>query len=166
MAGTIARRPAGLLDLLLTQQQGKNPAELGDLVLPVIDLSMFYGQERLEVNEATRTASAVGNSDEITVPQGESWGILNVSARATFNTIGQKIKISLFASVGGSDFVMLAENSATAVGATDIVNVFANLPFTVFPAGAQFGMLVGELDLNAGANISVVTTTLSVRMES
>jgi hypothetical protein len=150
--------------LLLSQQQGKNPSLLGDVVFPMLDLGPFYDQERLEVKSETRTASAVGNSDEITVPQAEAWRLLNVSARATHNTIGATIRLGLFTSVGGSDFVMIGEGGGTAVGATDIFTVSANLQGAIFPPGSQFGMLVEQLDLNAGANISVVTTALVVRM--
>lgn len=166
MAGPIARRPAGLLDLLLTQQRGQNPNLLGETLVPTIDLGPFYDQERLEVNETTRTASAVGNSDAITVPAGESWRVLNVSCRGTFNAVNQVIKLGLFASVGGSDFVMLAENRAATVGATDSMAVAANLHGAMFPPGSQFGVLVMELDLALGTAFSIVTTTLNVRMQT
>lgn len=164
--GTIARRPAGLLDLLLAQQSGKNPSELSDTVIPVLDLGMYYDQERIQVAEETRTASAVGNSDEITVPQGESWKVLNVSCRMTHNTIGAIIRVGLFITATGSDFVMLTEGKGgTAVGAGDIFSVASNLNGLVLPPGSQLGALVEQLDLNGGSAISIVTTALVVRME-
>jgi len=166
MPGPISRRPAGLLDLLLAQQQGKNPSSLSDAVAPVIDLSLFYEQERVDLESKVLSASAVGQAATITVPQGESWKIVGLTVRGTFNIIGSKIRLGLFFGIGTSAFAVVKELTSTAVAATDKFGDGIMPPGLILRPGSQLGCIVHEINLNAGANISTTAEVLYVRMES
>lgn len=97
MPSPISRRPSGLLDLLLTQQQGKNPAEILDSVQPVMDLFPFYASARLTSARATYTATGTGilAADSLAVPDGETWAVLNVSQHWEFALSSDDIKSNI-----------------------------------------------------------------------
>lgn len=169
MSGPIARRPAGLLDLLLTQQQGKNPNELGDMLLPVIDLSPFYMQERLTTATTSLTNAVVGSSATITIPAGESWMMHFLSVRGSFNAVNQRLKVGFrAASIDGGTIIDIGQTEQLdAIGATDGYSGQVQFaPGSIYPAGTRFLASTQVVDLALGANISGSLNALFVRMET
>ena len=171
MAGPIARRPAGLLDLLLTQQQGKNPSELGDMLSPIIDLLPFYAQDRLSGAVGNKACTAVGDNVGITVPAGESWLVWTTSFSATFATVNQNISVyvELRGAAGTTQPVYLSDLGGlkSADGATDIV-VGAQCfdKGLMIPSGTELRFVCGALNLDAQANITFRGRVLYARMET
>lgn len=169
MAGPIARRPAGLLDLLLTQQQGKQPTDLGDVVTPTLDIQPFYNQERLTTETAVLSNAAVGSVAIITIPAGESWQMLFLTTRGTFNAAAQTLRIGFrIASIAGGDIIDIGQTAdITAVGAADTYSGQVMFqPGQIFSAGTRFLATTQQVGLAAGAAIAGSLNALYVRMET
>lgn len=170
MAGPIARRPAGLLDLLLTQQQGKNPEVLGNDVQPVMDLTKFYGQERLESSNKALTATAINSLVTHTVPAGESWLLLCAAVRGAFAAAGQEIGLELrISGFKGAAFLACdALAFAQSIAATDAFGDGFDIPAggVIYPSGVSFTFLTQKIALAAQPNIAVTTNLLFIRMNT
>lgn len=166
MAGPIARRPPGLLDLLLTQQQGKNPSELGDVVSPVMDLTHFYGSERLTVDSVLLAVSAVGAFSRITVPDGETWLVHFTGMNVAFNAAAQSARIGLSLILNGILFDFNNTGLVTSVGATDVLSGTTPPIGLVFPSGAIFEANVQQFTIAAGANLVGQFKVFYTRLES
>ena len=169
MAGTISRRPAGLLDLLLTQQQGDNPSVLGDTVWPGIDLGPFYDQERLTITNGSSAFTGLAQTNTMTIPSGESWRLLAFGLRGSFATANQYIQLGFqIGGVSGSASVDIDARLFTAVGATDLYS--GSFPWVkgniIFPSGTNFRTKVESLNLDAQANLTVSVNALYVRMDT
>ena len=168
MAGPIARRPAGLLDLLLTQQQGRNPSVLGDDLLPIIDMLHFYEQERLTSEFAAITVNSAADSTTFTVPAGESWKCIGLSARGSFATAAQSIAMGgRISGIEGQGILELSTKSAASTAISDLFGFLFDLPeCRIWPSGTKFSVISRAVDLDAQASISVTATVYYVRMET
>lgn len=68
----ITRVPIGLQDFLGTQAQGSNPSELGQVVIPSVDMGQFLAvNSEYWANESGLFTAST--SLYITVPDGETW---------------------------------------------------------------------------------------------
>ena len=169
MAGPIARRPSGLLDLLLTQQQGKNPSTLGDDLLPVLDLREFYESQRIETVGGSLSTTAVNQSSTITVPSGQVWRPLFHAVSGVFATANQEIAIGFeIGALPGAWQPTTDAHRFVAQGATDRFGNSANYSGCgiIVPSGTKFVIRVHEIDLDAQANIPLNIQLAYVRMES
>lgn len=168
MGGPIARRPLGLLDLLLSQQQGDNPNDLGDSVQATLDLAGFYQSERITTESVAATSAVVGSSASITIPQGEAWRMLYCGTRGSFNAIGQQLRVAFrMSSLPGGGIVDLGQTLIiTAIGAADGYSgqhVFSGRD--IYPPGTRFLTSSQVVNLAAGGNISGTFTVCYVRLE-
>ena len=170
MAGPIARRPAGLLDLLLTQQQGENPKTLGDSVSPVLDILPFYNQERLDTDVQSVNMTAVNSFTSVLIPAGESWRVLCWSVRGAFATVNQTVRLGFrMQQFTGGGLVDLPALQFAASGATDLWGGCTVLPgdeMVIYPSGTRFLTYAQELNLDAQANIALTSTVLFVQMST
>lgn len=171
MASPIARRPAGLLDLLLSQQQGTNPSNLSDNVNPTIDMAQFYYQDRLSVKTQNDNETAVGGTVTITVPAGESWLLWASSFAVQFATVNQRIYCygHLTGLKGSTSPCYFTDYGGmkTPTGATDIVVGAYWFPNGfIVPSGTNIVAVVGSINLDAQPNIQVNHRVLYARMES
>lgn len=166
MAGPIARRPSGLLDLLLTQQQGKNPTQLGDTTIPTLDLSPFYLQDRLENKRVAVVANATTDSVGIEVPASETWWVYGYGISGIFATVNQSIKARVrLTNITGDSGAELPAMAVSAVGATDIFSDGVFLPQPIMlSSGAELLMQTMSLNLDGQANITVTFSGLFARM--
>lgn len=168
MASPISRRPEGLLDLLLTQQQGRNPSELLNTVGPVLDLVRFYDSQRLTSKALTSVVTAIGTFGGVVVPPGEIWKVLGISFFNNFATVNQRIGIAgEILNLPDSDFHYHNFGIVDAVGATDVnTNAFIFSDPVHFTSGITFRGRCTSLNLDAQANISVTMQMAYIRMES
>lgn len=169
MAGPIARRPNGLLDLLLAQQQGKNPATLGDSVVPVIDLGPFYNSERVSMARTTGTYTVSGGAVTLSIPTGEAWKVLAISCNGSFSAVAQRMAMNaqIVNIPGGSAGVGPTWKlcDVTSVAATDTFGGAACLDDWILLGGVQFRFICSIIDLAAQPNIPAAVTVTYVRME-
>lgn len=168
MASPIARRPAGLLDLLLTQQQGRNPDDLLDTVQPVLDITKFYDAERVETKALTTSVSALGGFGGIGVDAGQVWKVYGVAFFNNFATVNQRIGIAgEILNKQVSDFHYHNFGIVTATGATDVnVNSFMWPNPVHWTSGDTFRGRCTSINLDAQPNISVTMQMMYVRMEA
>lgn len=168
MASPISRRPSGLLDLLLTQQQGKNPSVLGESVQPVIDLTEMYATDRLTIETLNRTYTAIAQTTNFDVPPGETWRLFGVGGFFTFATIDQhlSVAVSLQRIPNATHHVgqlVGPTEPLTATGKATIGYEFAN-PLWI-PPGTRIQLSCNDLDLDGQASIVAVHTVMFTRME-
>jgi len=84
----VGRYPQGYLELLAAKANGTTPADVIDVVQPVLELTDFYaaGASQLAIG-STAAISATGFwggvTNALTVPQGEWWRVHNVTAFST-----------------------------------------------------------------------------------
>lgn len=169
MPSPISRRPAGLLDLLLTQQQGRNPSELRDSVQPVMEMTPFYQSERLKISAVNANAAAVGSTATHSVPSGEYWKILSLGVGGVFANATQTIGV--YATIGNlqSTNLLYLTNFGGTFASTATGDIWANghemrQPL-ILPSGAQIKFAVSDLALAAGA-ITMQSRVMYVRLET
>lgn len=77
--------PSGLLSLLQLKEQGQNPNELGNLVVPTLDLLPFYmatlQTDQVQVSAAINAVGAVLDTT-LVVPPNEVWLVSHYSVIA------------------------------------------------------------------------------------
>ena len=168
MASPISRRPAGLLDLLLSQQQGQNPTKLEDDVQPIIDMSQFYEADRISIDALTTNLSAVGVTATHTVPAGEHWKLIAVGFAGVFNAANQRVQIYFsFSGFSGTALgYSIGWDAKTAAAASDVYadGLYFPQPLIV-PSGTELKFSCGSLDLQASTT-SLLSRVIYVRMES
>ena len=167
MASPISRRPTGLLDLLLTQQQGENPRTLLDSVSPTIDLVKFYESQRLDTSQSSFAVTAVGNSADISIPQAEYWKVIGFDAKWVAGAANQSMGLRF--EVGGVASNLLFDffsQDITRAAIGDVAAYTFMLPQTIiYPSGSFFRFRVTELTLGGAGSISVTITAHYVRMD-
>ena len=94
--GAINRIPEGLLSLLASKTQGRNPFELLESVRPSLDLLWAY-QTDMASSLVTGTGAASNDFVAITVPAAEAWLIHAARAELTTaaTTAGQRYSFEL-----------------------------------------------------------------------
>lgn len=113
--GRINAVPEGLLDLLRSKTDGRTPADLAEVVSPVLDLGPMYFGERLDFQGTTIAPYGLGATLSITVPQTEVWVLLGWSLFMQSINAGQSGRVSWrLANLPGS-----GTTSATIIGASD-----------------------------------------------
>jgi len=168
MPSPISRRPAGLLDLLLAQQQGQNPTDLIDSVSPTIDMLKFYEAERLDVTRDVKNVTAVGDVGAVDIPAGEYWKVLAIACNWVFATVNQRLGIRIeVKNIGETRQDLITSVVKTPTGATDEAAVALRLGSPViFPSGTTLQSRASSLALDGEANIQLTTTVFYVRMEA
>jgi len=169
MPSPISRRPAGLLDLLLTQQQGANPRELRDDVQPIIDMSAFYESERLagQSNGIAVTANGPQTADQITIPDGEYWKVLGFGAYFDPSVNNMAVGLSFWARLSNVPLPLTEQVYSDQIGATSFFSWGELLPQPIhFPSGTSFFIDVGRILLQGQPNALVTQYVLYVRMET
>ena len=169
MPSPISRRPAGLLDLLLTQQQGANPRELLDTVQPIVDMSAFYESERLDVEVETMAITTLGvqTADAIDVPDGEYWKVLGVGASAEATIANQALGVTVLVRNVGNEFPVFRGRYHSDIDAGSQVEYWSfMLPMPIhFPSGSSF--LLSADDANFGGQpINCTLRIFYVRMNT
>lgn len=77
----INRVPQGLQDLLGSKNFGDNPADLGSIVAPTLDLFTFLAGERLTWETSVGVVNTTGITSQFDVPDGELWLVDSVAMR-------------------------------------------------------------------------------------
>lgn len=166
MPSPISRRPGGMLDLLLSQQQGQNPNDLKDDVQPGLDMFRFYAQDRLNTESVSKAWTAVTANTEISVPSGEAWVVYALGAYGTFATVNQYIELELFLIGRGDNGLIHNTGLQTPQGATDRFSDAFWLPDPIIcPPGSRFRYVCTKLNLDAQANITTNNTCIYTRLE-
>ena len=167
MGSPISRRPTGLLDLLLTQQQGANPKELEDDVQPIIDMGPFYEAERLTSINASNAVTATGiQASTIDVPPGEYWKLLCFTVYVDFGAGNQDISPFIRLKNLGSLIHIVTPRFGSSSAFTLAQGEVLWLPQPLHcPSGVSFEMNVEGLDLQGQPNILTLMEALYVRMD-
>lgn len=169
MPAPISRRPSGILDLLLAQQQGQNPNNLVDDVQPVLDLEKFYEPDRLSVASTTTALTAVGSTSTILVPAGERWKIYSIGVAGSFATVNQQLQVYVTLSGISGAALHYAHKFDTfaPVGATDIFAGGFWLPDPLLlPSGVSIKFTAASISLDAQPSISIQPRVLYVELQS
>lgn len=93
MSGPIQKIPGGLLDFLQLKNAGRNPADLPEVLQPVLEMQQWYWQTYAEITGGTDAAIvAVGLVDKVTVPDNEFWAVHEVQVDAAL-AVGSVVEI-------------------------------------------------------------------------
>lgn len=162
MGTRVFRFPAGLLELLSSKASGQNPAELGELVSPTLDLMPFY-QAGFPVKFAVFTSGTViapgGVNSGFVVPQNKWWIPLLHTAWLTAIGAGDggRVQPSLLDSSANP---FSGGNYMATVAASTSRTPLSSFPWyltpILIPSGMEFGAWVDD--------ITVATTGISVRV--
>jgi hypothetical protein len=167
MGSPISRRPQGLLDLLLAQQQGANPGDLRDDVSSTLDLFEFYAVERMAISATGTAIAAVDGQSSVTVPATEAWRLIAVSGAWTWATANQDLKLSLqIRNVSGTNMHLSTGELRTSTGVSDKDAQAFVMPVPILlPSGSQLRLIAQSLNLDGQASISVTNSVLHTRMQ-
>ena len=168
----INRVPKGLQDLLGSQNLGDNPSDLSLLVQPQVDMFPFWSAERLTV--IGNVTFSFSNSDAVlatfTIPDGEAWIPLHISAQAALASVGDSVRLeiqckrfgNLAPGTPGPNISFTLASMAglfTAISLDTIVALSFAYPLReVWPAGTQWEVF------RAGGDITAANGDLRARM--
>lgn len=144
MMGNVNRIPRGLLAYLDSQTQGENPASMGAVVAPTLDMERFYrSAARYSFGHAGNLSfDSLTDHATLTVPENEIWFLHNASVSVQNNTgasANYAVAISLVP-VGASlaDYLaLLAQPSNTTVADGQWLRAAWNGPVVVLIPGVK-----------------------------
>jgi len=152
--------PRGLLELFKLRQTGEYPDDMSKMLMPIVDVSAFYGSDTLIPASSAPTVGAIGGELLETLITTGTIGILALggvltigAAAATNMTLSWGIVLPgpFPRSVFGSQFVAQA-------AAANQVSVGSAFPRVVVPAGTT--LYVGVSGTAAGADHSLAIAGL------
>lgn len=91
--GRINRTPSGLLDLLQSKTDGKNPQDLAETVAPTLDLLDLYLLQRISHEFIVTVASGPGATNLLDVTEGEVWGLFACGVQFIGAAVGQTMDL-------------------------------------------------------------------------
>lgn len=156
MVQRVSGLPAGLLSLVGNNSMGVNPADLGDVIAPVVELSDLYllaFQTVVSTNVNPLLAGPNTGAVNLTVPTGERWFIHSIDA-AVFAVAGASADISA-AMVQDGVTSMLTSSLVVPVNTTRFISA---QPRVWIPAGAALRMYGASI---VGAPIGGLTAVIS-----
>ena len=100
----ITRSPVGLLDFFGLKNDGRNPAELANVVAPIIDLREFYLADRWQyTSESGLTATGTNNvACALSVPVGEIWYVKEFGVSSGALGAGVQLRLQAFITLPGN----------------------------------------------------------------
>lgn len=175
--GNINRVPKGLLSLLDSQTQGKNPDTMSDTVSPVYDMGPSWllskGYEIVTFSSAPVVAVG-GYAQGFTVPDGELWAVYQVTTRVVnLDAFDSHARCSVgFQLNGSTPYIALAKlgpegvqlASWACIPPTETNTAMISFPVPFFaPAGSSFlGHVAAVMFPPAGSAVNLVFDTYAV----
>ena len=95
LPGKINRQPQGLLGFLGIKNFGRNPDELGSVLVPTWDLSELYYGSFLQTRTNAIALAGIGSQAFLTVPGGEVWWVQCASAATGTLGAGQSLQLCI-----------------------------------------------------------------------
>lgn len=147
--GVINRIAPGLLDLLQSKTDGKNPRDLSETVAPTLNIEQFYLAEKASVEFLVVQTFAIGATVSRDVEAGEIWFLYAIDTEWIAAAIGNRVQLSVE--------ISRFNDAASALSAV-----------TVFAPPTNTAVIIGEvitnsivfdrpLPLTAGMRLSGVT---------
>ena len=90
--GTINKLPLGWLGFLGIKNGGEYPQDASTVLSPTWDMTNLYSYGNAEIANDNQNTSVLGNVSLTTVPNGETWLVLDQSATTGDLTAGQTIE--------------------------------------------------------------------------
>lgn len=121
--------PRGLQSLLRSKSLGANPSDLGQLVLPTVDLTNAYAAERMRWAQAIFNATAPQVEIDVGPDDGKLWLPTYVAGYASHAGTGPqdvRLLLRLLNPVNGPTSVVLASTEFRSIDAGDAVFVAWN----------------------------------------
>lgn len=157
----IGRYPQGYLELLAAKANGSTPSEIADQVMPVLDVSPYYGLGAFQVRSAsTAVVNATGFfgdvASSLVVPNGELWRVHNVTILSTALAAATAYRLRAAAYLTNlSNAYRLAPGLATYV-ATERPGFGWDAPYpALFGAGWAFGLWCEQLTLGTSQAFTI-----------
>lgn len=153
----INRPPLGLQGLLGSQNLGVNPDELGQQVLPTLDIFPFYGAQLTTHFSIPGGRTTEGTIVSKVIPAGEMWGLIGVGAVcAGITGAGGDIQLSIqLAQLPGNapgQFHPLVTGPLQTVNATNVPTLSLVLPFPLLLEPNTEIFLVADVNTLAAAD--------------
>lgn len=148
MTQPISRFPAGLLDLVGSQNFGENPRQLADVVAPVVDIGQQY-LVTLQVAAFGSTAAGAAGFNAFTnvplvVPNGEVWKVVALNTTVV-SAAGQSGKFSPGVRIGGTAGPAFPLGDPVNYVASENNWTFWDLQEFWAPAGYEFGAILAQV---------------------
>lgn len=154
----INRLPLGWLGFLGIKNGGQYPQDTSPILAPTFDLAEMYYSANSEYLAATNAAAAIGGVTYFTVPNGETWWLLNAAAQSVTLGAGQTVEFVLQTTDPGNlaTIILSQAQGSRTVGARATTLLQAPCFLT---AGSTFGISVtalvaGPVNVSVGARIA------------
>lgn len=164
----INRLPQGFQELLGNTSQGENPADLSQVVAPVIDMTPYYSVPQMQSAIVSGLVTTAGNGRFALVPPGEVWRPLNISAYMTGLAPGDTMSLEVALDAPGGQRHPLAYSprytQATATATTErySLNHSFETPILI-PSGWIFSAYVNSLAI-AAPNKTLFLAVMYIKM--
>lgn len=167
--GVINRVPLGLLDLLQSKTDGRNPGDMSDQVVPTIDIEPYYLASRASFEFFVVSTTAVGAIANIDVNDSEVWFLYAIDTEWIAVNIGDIVQLSVelsrFADAPSplSAVTIFAPPADTAVAIGDVHtrSIIFDRPLPM-PSGMRVQGVVSRRSLttNVAVNLAIYRLTI------
>jgi hypothetical protein len=148
MPQQLSRFPAGLLDLVGSQNFGENPRQMADVVAPVLDIGQQYLVTLQQAAFGTNAAAAAGfnamTNVPLIVPSGELWKVVALNTTVV-SAAGQTGKFSPGVRIGGTAGPSFPLGDPVNYVASENNWTFWDMTEFWAPAGYEFGALLQQV---------------------
>lgn len=165
--------PRGLLGFFGLKTEGQNPNEFSDTIVPVVDVTDFYGARRIEEATNSSTGEVAAASIQINVDARHQWWVRAVSARFDFTVLANsadeqwRFTLQYVNKVGGAQFYLDTETVLTStlalpLGAAATYSVFLKAAFEkpiLLPSG-------GFVQASCSATMSAGSYAIGLRVDT
>lgn len=156
----INRVPAGLLGFLGIKNGGEAPKQLSNVLLPTWDTTQLYFNSNAEQRADVLAIAGLGSQAFFTVPNGESWIVLQSSAAT--GTLGAGVTIELQLQTTDSAGLVTIATCPMSGARTAGQRCAVNQPSPVYLGpGATWGINCTQL---AAGPVNVTLATRFVRL--
>lgn len=149
--GRIQNTPEGLLDLLGSKVGGRYPDVISDSAVPTVSLNGLLRGRRIATAVANSLTSAVNDSAELTVPEGEVWEVFAidsiVSATAAAQLTNIRIQLENLANSADPQEIIIVANHVAPVGSAAVHAMAGTTIYDeplVLPAGTLIKAIVSD----------------------
>lgn len=161
--------PRGLQSLLGNVNQGMNPDELDNVISGQVDLLPFWASDKIRFERTTISAAAptAASRANVTVPEGEVWVPIVVSALCTIR-IGDIIRIGTVLRIPDGNFMSLglpATSGPNTATNAEIIYAGGFVDQTlVLPAGHSFTAEIQASEVQTGT-VSLTSSVLYYKLD-
>jgi hypothetical protein len=161
----VNRYPAGFLQLLDSQVEGKTPRAVSDTIAPTLELRDHLEAVLIQGNGvADASITTINQSITLEVPQNETWKLLSVGVNGTLALVGQTIQMSVLLGLRNGTVVVAGFPAQTSTVAGELYRYGQLVPQPILLVpGTTIIARIGKIVLNGAPSMNLSLHTSIVK---